>query len=155
VPRVAAASWSGLHISARSDLAVRALLQLVAAVGPSRTVKSETIAARQEVPVAYALSLLLDLRRRGLVTSHRGAGGGFRLSRPADAITVGDVVRAIDGPCPDERIGPGVELLRSPSGLGAVWAAVQATVWSSLDSVTLADVAASDRSQFQLGGMSA
>src|SRR5690554_8177894 len=94
------------------------------------------------MPIKFVENTLVELRNTGLVVSQRGAGGGFRLGRPADQITIADVVRAVDGPLAEVRgerpehtvyTGPA----RHPQD---VWVAVRARVRSVLDHVTLADV---------------
>ena len=83
-------------ISAKSDYAIRALLELASAGGESRT--CDQIAAAQGIPRSFLGRILNDLRRSGLLRSQRGSpGGGWRLALSADAITLADVVSAIDG----------------------------------------------------------
>ena len=131
-----------VNISAKSDYAVRAMLALAAEDG-TRPVKGESLATAQNIPVKFLENILVDLRRSGLVASQRGADGGYRLSRPANTITVAEVIRAVDGPLANirgdrpesaEYIGP-AEALRD------VWIAMRAALRSVLESVTLADVA--------------
>ena len=69
-------------------------LAVYAGEGP---VPIKTIAERQDVPEAYLEQLMAVLKRAGLVTSTRGAQGGYALARPAEAITVGQVLRALEG----------------------------------------------------------
>ena len=66
--------------------------------GGERAVTLAEIAARQEISQAYLEQLFAALRRRGLVASVRGPGGGYRLGRSAELISVVDVVRAVDEP---------------------------------------------------------
>ena len=83
-------------ISAKSDYAIRALIELAAAEGQPRTCSQ--IAAAQRIPRSFLGRILNDLRRSGLLHSQRGSpGGGWRLALSADAITLADVVTAIDG----------------------------------------------------------
>ena len=89
-----------MNISAKSDYAVRAMLQLTAEGG---TVKGEALAHAQQLPLKFLENILVDLRRAGLVASQRGADGGYRLGRPATRITVADVIRAVDGPLANVR----------------------------------------------------
>lgn len=130
-----------MHISARSDYAVRAMLTLAAA-GPAGTVTGQALAADQDLPQKFLEAILADLRRAGLLRSRRGPVGGYSLSRPADVVTVGDVVRAVDGPLavvrgerPEQAVYSG-----AAEHLGTVWVALRAAVRSVLDEVTLADV---------------
>jgi Rrf2 family protein len=108
-------------------------------------VKSETIAAAEEIPLRFLHNILAALTRAGILTSLRGADGGYGLSRDAAAITVADVIRAVEGPF---AAGGGPDVLaaddrRSGRGaLRAVWSVVRANERAVLESVTLADLAA-------------
>jgi Rrf2 family protein len=132
-----------VRVSARADYAIRALLELAAA-GANQPVRAETIARAQEIPTKYLENLLVELRRARLVASQRGSTGGYRLVRPASAITLADVIRAIDGPlagvrddAPEDVAYPGVA-----ASLRDVWVALRASMRAVLEAVTLADVAA-------------
>ena len=59
---------------------------------------AERLAEAQGIPQKFLQNILLELRRAGIVASHRGPDGGHALARPADRITVADVIRAVDGP---------------------------------------------------------
>ena len=130
-----------MRISARADYAVRAALELAAAE-PGRHLTSDAIATAQGIPHRFLEVILQDLRREGVVASHRGARGGHRLARPPSEVTVADVVRAVDGPLVfvnSER--PQDLVYRGPAqSLLPVWVAVRASVRGVLDAVTLADV---------------
>lgn len=130
-----------MHISAKADYAVRALLVLAADAngGP---ISGRTIATSQDMPVKFVENTLVELRNTGLVVSQRGAGGGFRLGRPPEQITIADIVRAVDGPLAEVRgERPEHAVYSGPARhLQDVWVAVRATVRSVLDHVTLADV---------------
>jgi Rrf2 family protein len=132
-----------VNISAKSDYAVRAMLAL-AADGGTRPVKGESLANAQRIPVKFLENILVDLRRAGLVASQRGADGGYRLSRPANQITVADVIRAVDGPLANVRgMRPEEAEYEGPAvALRDVWVAMRAALRSVLERVTLADVAA-------------
>jgi Rrf2 family protein len=56
------------------------------------------LSAREGIPEKFLQGILLDLKRRGLVTSRRGQGGGYRLARHPSAINVGEVIRILEGP---------------------------------------------------------
>jgi Rrf2 family protein len=132
-----------MRISAKADYAVRAAAELAAARddGP---VPAETLARAQGVPYRFLEAILSDLRREGIVTSRRGARGGYVLARPADRVTVADVVRAVDGPLVyvrDERPAD-LEYAGAASSLLHVWVALRASVRAVLEQVTLADLAA-------------
>ena len=134
-----------MHISARADYAVRALLTLAAA-GPGGTVTGQALAAEQQLPQKFLEAILGDLRRTGLVRSRRGPVGGYSLARPATEIAVGDVVRAVDGPLavvrgerPEQAVYAG-----AAEHLGTLWVALRAAVRTVLDDVTLDQVLRGD-----------
>ena len=86
-----------MRLGTKGRYAVMAMTDL-ARHGRDRAVTLAEIAARQEISQAYLEQLFAALRRRGLVASVRGPGGGYRLGRAADMISVVDVVRAVDEP---------------------------------------------------------
>lgn len=131
-----------MRITAKVDYGVRAAIELAASDTP--TVKGDVLATRQDIPVKYLENILADLRRAGIVASQRGAEGGYRLARPADAVSVADIIRAVEGPLADVRgtspeeidyVGPARSLRR-------VWVATRAALRSVLEEVTLADIVA-------------
>ena len=122
---------------------MRALLAL--ASKPDATpVRAEDLARSQELPVKFVENILVELRRAGIVTSQRGGGGGYRLARPAAAITPADVIRALDGPLADVRgLRPEAATYEgSAEHLRDVWVAARASLRAVLEGVTLADVVA-------------
>ncbi|MEW1830145.1 Rrf2 family transcriptional regulator [Streptomyces sp. NPDC088196] len=132
-----------MRISARADYAVRAVLEL-AVHGDDGPVKAETIATTQDIPHKFLEGILGDLRRAGIVDSRRGGGGGYRLARAAGAITVADVIRAVDGPIVSVRgeRPTGLSYSGSAEPLLPLWIALRANVRKILEGVTLADIAA-------------
>jgi Rrf2 family protein len=93
-----------VRVSAKADYAIRAALELAAAgEGP---VKGERIAHAQEIPPNFLENILGDLRNAGLVASRRGAEGGYWLARPAEEISLADVIRAVEGPLANVRGRP-------------------------------------------------
>src|SRR5579875_2529294 len=94
-----------MRISAKADYAVRAAVEL-AATTDEKPVKAERIATAQDIPLNFLENILGELRHAGIVRSHRGAEGGFRLARPAEEITIADVIRAVEGPLASVRGGP-------------------------------------------------
>lgn len=132
-----------MRVSARADYAIRAVLELAAA-GPETPVRADAIARAQGIPAKYLENLLVDLRRTRLVASQRGANGGYRLARPATAITLADVIRAIDGPLAGVRddAPEDVTYTGPATALRDVWIALRASMRSVLETTTLADVAA-------------
>jgi Rrf2 family protein len=132
-----------VYVSARTDYAVRAMLS-VAAAHPL-LVKAATLAAAQDIPLSFLHGILLDLRRAGLLFSHRGVDGGYALARPAQDITVGDVVRAVGGALTTVRGLPtGTATYHgAATGLGDVWQAVEAAIEGVVDHTTLAELSVS------------
>jgi Rrf2 family protein len=130
-----------MQVTAKVDYAVRAMVELAAAGGGP--VKGEAIAIAQKVPFRFLENILIELRHATLVRSQRGSEGGYRLARPADEITLADVIRTVEGPIasirserPDEVSYPGSAVL-----LRDVWVALRANMRAVLESVTLADIA--------------
>jgi Rrf2 family protein len=132
-----------VRVSARADYAIRALLELTAAEEGS-SIRGEAIARSQHIPPKYLENLLADLRRARLVASQRGVNGGYRLARPASAITLADVIRAIDGPLAGVRdSAPEDVAYEGPATtLRDVWVALRASMRTVLEAASLADVAA-------------
>jgi Rrf2 family protein len=131
-----------MRISAKAEYAVRAAVELASADG-DKPVKAERLASAQEIPLNFLENILGELRHAGVVRSQRGAEGGFRLARPANEVTIADVIRAVDGPLASIRGGPPEDVAYSGSAepLSNVWIAVRANLRSVLERVTLADVA--------------
>jgi Rrf2 family iron-sulfur cluster assembly transcriptional regulator len=95
-----------MQLSTKGRYAVMAMTDL-AGRGGDRAVSVSEIAERQQISQAYLEQIFARLRRRGIVTSHRGPGGGYRLARPAAETTVADVVIAVDEPLRAIRCGGG------------------------------------------------
>jgi Rrf2 family protein len=106
--------------------------------------KGDRIAQQQGIPIKFLENILSQLNRSGLVHSQRGAEGGYWLARPANKITLADVIRAVDGPLANVRgLRPeAVAYDGTAKGLQEVWIAVRANLRAVLEKVTLADVAA-------------
>jgi Rrf2 family protein len=133
-----------MRVSAKADYAVRAAVELAAAASPP--VKGEQISQAQEIPLKFLENILGELRHAGLVRSQRGTEGGYWLARPADEITVADVIRAVEGPLATVR-GSSAESLAyagTARPLGKLWVAVRANLRAVLESVTLADIASGE-----------
>jgi len=131
-----------MRISAKVDYAMRALVELAAntGIGP---ITSERLAEAQGIPQKFLQNILLELRRAGIVASHRGPEGGHALAKPADKITVADVIRAVDGPlgAVAGRAPEDMEYHGSTMRLRDTWVAVRASVRGVLEGITLADIA--------------
>jgi Rrf2 family protein len=130
-----------MRVSAKADYAIRAAIELAAAgAGP---VKGDRIAKAQSIPSNFLENILADLRNAGIVGSRRGAEGGYWLARPAEEVSLADVIRAVDGPLANVRgvRSDQLEYEGSAKALEQVWIAVRASLRGVLEQVTLADVA--------------
>ncbi|MDG4799697.1 Rrf2 family transcriptional regulator [Micromonospora sp. WMMD980] len=137
-----------MRLSARVDYALRAAAELASVAegttsGRSRPVTAEQIARAQDIPPKFLESILLQLRRGGIVHAQRGPEGGYWLARPAAEISLADVIRVIDGPLAHVR-GQRPEQLGyqgAARALQDVWIALRASEREILELVTIADVA--------------
>ncbi|TAK69406.1 MAG: Rrf2 family transcriptional regulator [Actinomycetota bacterium] len=131
-----------MRLAARTDYALRAALELAAAGGSAVT--TDELADKQKIPPRYLGNILGELRRAGVVRGHRGPEGGYTLARPADKISLADVIRALDGAL--AQVGgerpEHLEYAGAAASLSQVWIAVRASERAILDAVSLADVAA-------------
>jgi Rrf2 family protein len=128
-----------VHIPAKVDYGMRALLELASLDAPAT---AEGLASAQDLPTKFLSAILNDLRRAGLVTSQRGAEGGYRLGRPASQITAADVLRALDGPLAEVRgLRPErTSYTGAAANLHQLWVATRASLRAVLESVTLDDL---------------
>jgi Rrf2 family protein len=130
-----------MRVSAKVDYALRAMTELAAA--PPGLMTAEQLASAQHIPPKFLESILSQLRSAGLVASQRGAVGGYQLARPAEEISVAEVIRELEGPIatvrgvrPDE-----LEYEGSAAGLRDVWLELRERMRGVLEQTTLADVA--------------
>jgi len=131
-----------VRVSAKGEYAIKASLDL--ALHEREGLQPiQDIAARQGIPQRYLEQVLLQLKRAGLLQSRRGSAGGYRLSRPTDQVTVGAVLRAVEGAIvgaePARRSG------RQGAGeqsedLGELWREIAGAVSTVVDRVTLEDL---------------
>ncbi len=137
-----------MKLSKRGEYGLRAMIDLAAWDHESTVVQIKEIAERQQIPSKFLEQILLNLKNAGLLHSKMGVGGGYYLARPADEITLGHIVRVLDGPlapircvsqmayepcgCPDEET----------CGLRMVMQDVRNVISDILDQTTLADVTA-------------
>ncbi len=142
-----------MQISTRGRYALRAMIDL-ALYADDGPVLRRVISARQEISSAYAAQLFRRLCAAGLVRGIKGPGGGYALARDAATISVGDVVRAVEGPievtgcaAPDDpNCGRGAECVAR-----VVWQRASQAMEKALDEVTLADLR--DETRLQKSGL--
>lgn len=133
-----------MRVSAKADYAVRAAAELAAAEeGP---IKGERLADAQDIPLQFLEHILLELKHQGIVRARRGAKGGYWLAKPADEVTIADVVRAVEGPIAHVQSTPpeAIEYRGNAEPLQKVWIAVRASLRTVLENVTLADLVADE-----------
>jgi Rrf2 family protein len=140
-----------LKVSTRVRYGTRALVQ-IAGARPGRAVPVQAIARAQRVSGKYLEQIVSSLKAAGLVRSARGTRGGYLLARPAKAVRLAEVVRALDGPpvvveCVDvpEMCG-----LHATCPMRDVWARVREAIDKVLDGTTLEDLV--EASQAKGGG---
>jgi Rrf2 family protein len=128
-----------VRLTGRIVFAIRAVAELV---GHDDYVPLDVIAEQQDLPNDYVRSAMSDLRRAGIVSTRRGRVGGYRLARPAEKITLADIIRAVDGPLTivqGER-PENIEYAGAAAGLEDVWLAVRRAERRILEAVTLEDL---------------
>jgi len=135
-----------MRITSSIEYATR-LMTTLAREHDKALVSAERLAEVDNVPVDYVSQLLAKLRRAGIVTSHRGSAGGYALSRPPKEVTLGQVVRAVDGAVFEdvcEKYDGGAKDCRHQGGcaISPVWQRLGSLVNGYFDGITLADVLA-------------
>ena len=120
-----------MRVSAKTDYALRAAVELAAAP-EGVPVKGEKLSTSQSIPLRFLENILLQLRHAGIVESRRGADGGYRLARPADQITVGQVLRFMEDGKKSKRAAPGP--------FTDVWKRVDAATAAIVDRTTFAEL---------------
>ena len=126
---------SYLTISVKGDYALQAIFDL-ASQRPGEPVKIAEIARRQRIPQKFLELILASLKQGGFVESRRGAEGGYLLARAPEAITVGEVLRFVEGPLH----GKGRQRRKSETPFTAMWADVDRAVSGIVDHTTFADL---------------
>ena len=122
-----------MKLSVKSDYAARAVLGLARHYPEAAALRMEDVAAEQGVPPKYLPQILLELKARGIVRSVRGKEGGYLLARPPAEITLGDVLRAVDGPVFE---APGLSNLDGPPELQRAWQKLQQALESAAGAIT-------------------
>ncbi len=138
-----------MRVSTRGDYASRALLSLALRDNYTSPTSVRDLAERTGLPQPYLEQILLSLKGVGLVRSKRGVGGGYVLARPAEAITLAEIVAAVDGPIAAGDFGePHQDGACDHEGqcvLLGVWADVGNHMREHLSSFTLADMVSQAR----------
>jgi Rrf2 family iron-sulfur cluster assembly transcriptional regulator len=126
-----------VKVSTRGDYAARALLSL-ALHGSDEPTSVKEIAERTNLPQPYLEQILLAAKGAGLVRSKRGVGGGYVLARPAEEITLAEILAAVDGPL--TTIVGEHDHCEGHCVLQEVWVGVSEEMRGVLERVTLAEL---------------
>ena len=132
-----------MRLSTKGRYAVMAMADLARRESEAaRAVALADIAARQEISLSYLEQLFARLRRKGLVKSARGPGGGYRLARTAETTTIAEIVHAVDEPLRATRCqaSKGCMMKGEKCLTHDLWADLGAQIEGYLNSVSLADV---------------
>jgi len=133
-----------MKIGSKGDYGLRALIDLGEHYESGAIIQAKDIAERQAIPKDYLALIMIDLRKAGFVESVRGPGGGYRLTRAPEEMTMGQALRALEGP---------ITLLECTGDLGFsdcslslrcrmrnVWIEANRAVSAILDSTTIAEL---------------
>ncbi|HEX5166174.1 MAG TPA: Rrf2 family transcriptional regulator [Thermomicrobiales bacterium] len=138
-----------MKVSTRGEYGMRAMVSLAREFGNGPLALS-SIAHDSAVPAAYLEQLLGTLRRSGLITSTRGAHGGYALARPPEDVLIGEIYRSLEGPvapmdCVSEVEPDELCPLIDGCATRVVWLKVRDSIVEALDSTTLADLLSQSR----------
>ncbi|MBF4161255.1 RrF2 family transcriptional regulator [Nocardioides acrostichi] len=134
-----------MRVSAKSDYALRALIELASLRGAT-AVSAEELGRRQGIPRTFLQAILADLRKSGVVRSQRGQAGGWLMARDARSVSVADVIRAVDGPLVsvyDQR-PEAVEYNENAEVLQHVWIAARRSLRDVFEEVSIQQLAEAD-----------
>jgi len=124
-----------MNISVKGEYALQAIFDL-ASQGTSEPVRIADIAKRQKIPQKFLELILASLKQAGFVESRRGAEGGYLLARAPEAITVGEVLRFVEGP----QTGKGHPRRRADTPFTDMWQRVDRAVSDIIDKTTFAEL---------------
>ena len=134
-----------MKLSTKGRYGLRALIDL-ALYSENETVSIQSIARRQNISDSYLEQLMRKLRSAGLIVSVRGAQGGYKLARPANEISVGDVLRALEGSleavtCGEDNSCQGADLCVTKF----VWERINSSIRDTVDSIKLSQLVEESR----------
>ena len=134
-----------MKLSTKGRYGLRSLVDL-AVHGEEAPVSIQSIAVRQNISERYLEQLMGAMKKANLVTSTRGAQGGYRLARPAREISVGDVLRALEGDlravaCPAEDAGEEGCANSSACVTRYVWQRVNESIRQAVDTIWISQLA--------------
>jgi Rrf2 family transcriptional regulator, cysteine metabolism repressor len=125
-----------MNISVKGDYALHAVFDL-ALQRPGEAIKIADIARRQGIPQKFLELILAGLKQGGFVESRRGADGGYLLARPADSITIGEVIRFMEG----SKAAKNGTIHRKQGPFAHLWRSIDDAVSAVVDQTTFGDLA--------------
>jgi Rrf2 family protein len=129
-----------MKVSAKTEYACIAMLQLAASYGSGEPVRIRTIAEQHDIPSRFLVQILLQLKGAGLVTSTRGAAGGYQLVKSPEEISLGSVMAVIEGPPESSPASNASADSPAARALAETWNEIAAVQQEMLENVTLADL---------------
>jgi Rrf2 family protein len=125
-----------MHNSVKGEYALQAVLDL-ASRRPGEPIRIADIARRQKIPQKFLELILASLKQGGFVESRRGAEGGYLLARPADQLTVGEVLRYVEGP----QLGKSHDRHKgATTPFSDMWEQVDQAISGVIDKTTFSDL---------------
>jgi Rrf2 family cysteine metabolism transcriptional repressor len=128
-----------VKVSAKTEYACIALLELAASYGSGEPVRIRSIADRHGIPSRFLVQILLQLKGAGLVTSTRGAAGGYQLLTPPDQISLASILSIIEGP-PENSFTSATGDSPAVRALADTWREVAEAQQELLNGISLADL---------------
>lgn len=132
-----------MKITSKGNYAMRAILDLTYKSQSKEVVPLGDICKRQNIPEKFMQQIMLTLKKAGYIDSKRGIGGGFFLNRKPDELTLGEVIRQIDGPVDptaDLKIAGASAYNEDQQALQEVWMNVTQAISDIVDRVTFSDL---------------
>jgi Rrf2 family cysteine metabolism transcriptional repressor len=133
-----------MKASVKSDYACRAVEALALHHPNVRPLRIEEIALREAIPANYLVQILIELKSKGLIQSRRGKAGGYALAKAPRDITVGDVLRAVQG---DVLEMPLLLEARCPEEIKRAWRRIKEAAEQAADDVTFEEICAEAKSR--------
>jgi Rrf2 family protein len=127
-----------MKISQKLEYACRALVQLAKTHDGKTLTRLDQLAQREAVSANFLVQILNDIRRAGLIDSRRGASGGYMLSRPAENITLRQIVDAVE---PSQLQNTAVDQGDSGAAVRRAWDSVSTKLAGDLDAISLESLA--------------
>ncbi|HAT51678.1 MAG: Fe-S cluster assembly transcription factor [Betaproteobacteria bacterium] len=140
-----------MRLTTKGRFAVTAMMDIALQEGV-RPVALSDISERQNISLSYLEQLFGKLRRRALVTSVRGPGGGYRISQPTETITVGEIIRAVDETVDATQCG-GLKNCKDDKECitHELWTGLNEHIFDYMDTVKLADLV--EKRVFKMNGV--